>query len=55
MRRLGHLDPELNTGEVLPSSTVGELVADSAIGFADLGERQLQGVPGSWRLYRVRP
>jgi class 3 adenylate cyclase len=41
--------------EVLTSSTVRDLVAGSALDFADFGERQLKGVPGSWRLYRVRP
>jgi class 3 adenylate cyclase len=41
--------------QVLTSSTVRDLVAGSALDFADLGERQLKGVPGSWRLYRVRP
>jgi len=41
--------------EVLTSSTVKDLVAGSALDFVDLGERQLKGVPASWRLYRVRP
>jgi class 3 adenylate cyclase/pimeloyl-ACP methyl ester carboxylesterase len=40
-------------GEVLVSSTVKDLVAGSGIGFEDRGERELKGVPGSWRLYAV--
>jgi pimeloyl-ACP methyl ester carboxylesterase/class 3 adenylate cyclase len=41
--------------EVLTSSTVKDLVAGSALEFADLGEHELKGVPGTWRLYRVLP
>jgi class 3 adenylate cyclase/pimeloyl-ACP methyl ester carboxylesterase len=37
--------------EVLVSSTVKDLVAGSGLVFADRGERELKGVPGSWRLY----
>jgi class 3 adenylate cyclase/pimeloyl-ACP methyl ester carboxylesterase len=40
-------------GEVLVSSTVKDLVAGSGIGFEDRGERELRGVPGSWRLFAV--
>ena len=40
-------------GEVLVSSTVKDLVAGSGIEFADRGEHELKGVPGSWRLFRV--
>jgi class 3 adenylate cyclase len=40
-------------GEVLVSSTVRDLVAGSGIEFADAGEHELKGVPGSWRLYRA--
>jgi class 3 adenylate cyclase len=40
-------------GEVLVSSTVKDLVVGSAIEFADRGEHELKGVPGSWRLYAV--
>jgi class 3 adenylate cyclase len=40
-------------GEVLVSSTVKDLVAGSRIDFVDRGERQLKGVPGSWRLFSV--
>jgi class 3 adenylate cyclase len=38
-------------GEVLVSSTVRDLVAGSGLDFDDRGERELKGVPGSWRLY----
>ena len=38
-------------GEVLVSSTVKDLVAGSGLEFADRGEHELKGVPGSWRLY----
>ncbi len=37
--------------EVLVSSTVKDLVAGSGLSFADRGEHELKGVPGSWRLY----
>jgi class 3 adenylate cyclase len=40
-------------GEVLVSRTVTDLVAGSGIEFEDRGERELKGVPGNWRLYRV--
>jgi class 3 adenylate cyclase len=40
-------------GEALVSSTVKDLVAGSGIEFADRGEHELQGVPGSWHLYAV--
>jgi class 3 adenylate cyclase len=40
-------------GEVLVSSTVKDLVAGSNIEFAERGEHQLKGVPGSWQLYRA--
>ena len=41
--------------EVLVSSTVRDLVAGSGLCFADRGEHELKGVPGSWRLYAVEP
>lgn len=41
------------SGEVLVSGTVRDLVAGSGFSFEDLGERELKGVPGSWRLLRV--
>ena len=39
--------------EVLASSTVRDLAAGSGLLFEDRGERELKGVPGSWRLYAV--
>jgi class 3 adenylate cyclase len=39
--------------EVLVSQTVRELTAGSGVTFEDLGERELKGVPGRWRLNRV--
>ncbi|MGH2547142.1 MAG: alpha/beta fold hydrolase, partial [Actinomycetota bacterium] len=41
--------------EVLVSSTVKDLVAGAALEFEDRGERELKGIPGGWRLYRVLP
>ena len=40
-------------GEVVVSGTVRDLVAGSGFAFDDLGEHELKGVPGSWRLLRV--
>jgi class 3 adenylate cyclase/pimeloyl-ACP methyl ester carboxylesterase len=40
-------------GEVLVSSTVPPLVAGSGIEFAERGEHDLKGVPGSWKLFAV--
>jgi class 3 adenylate cyclase len=40
-------------GEVLVSGAVPPLVAGSGILFEDRGERELKGVPGTWRLYAV--
>jgi class 3 adenylate cyclase len=45
---------EAGPDEVVVSSTVKDLVAGSGIDFEQLGDRQLKGVPGSWRLYSVR-
>jgi class 3 adenylate cyclase len=39
--------------EVLVSRTVADLLAGSDFTFYDQGERDLKGVPGSWRLYAV--
>jgi class 3 adenylate cyclase len=39
--------------EVFTSGTVKDLVVGSGIEFADRGEHELKGVPGTWRLYRV--
>jgi class 3 adenylate cyclase/alpha-beta hydrolase superfamily lysophospholipase len=40
-------------GEVLVSGTVKDLVVGSGISFEERGERELRGVPGSWRLWAV--
>jgi len=40
-------------GEIAVSSTVKELVVGSGIQFADTGEHELKGVPGSWRIYTL--
>jgi class 3 adenylate cyclase len=37
--------------EVLVSQTVKDLVVGSALSFEDLGNHELKGVPGTWRLY----
>jgi class 3 adenylate cyclase len=39
--------------EVLVSQTVKDLVAGAGVEFEERGERELKGVPGSWRLYAV--
>jgi class 3 adenylate cyclase len=41
-------------GQVLVSGTVRDLVVGSGIEFDDLGEHELKGVPGAWRLFRAR-
>jgi class 3 adenylate cyclase len=40
-------------GDVLVSGTVKDLVVGSGIPFEDRGERELKGVPGTWRLWAV--
>ncbi len=40
-------------GEILVSSAVKDLMAQSEINFTDRGVHQLKGVPKRWRLYRV--
>ena len=40
-------------GEVLVSGAVPPLVAGSGIEFVDRGERELKGVPGTWKLLAV--
>jgi len=40
-------------GEVLVTRTVIDLIVGSGIEFADRGEHELKGVPGSWHLYAV--
>ena len=44
---------EAGPGEVLVTGTVRDLVAGSGHVFEDRGERELKGVPGTWRLYAV--
>ena len=39
--------------EVVVSNTVKELVVGSGMQFADRGEHELKGVPGSWRVYAL--
>jgi class 3 adenylate cyclase/pimeloyl-ACP methyl ester carboxylesterase len=46
---------EATAGEVLVSGTVKDLVVGSGIEFLERGDHQLKGVPGTWRLYAVRP
>ncbi|MGE5273500.1 MAG: alpha/beta fold hydrolase [Verrucomicrobiota bacterium] len=41
-------------GEVIVSSTVRDLVAGSGITFEERGEHELDGVPGTWRLFTAR-
>ncbi len=41
------------SGEVLVTSTVKDLVIGSDLRFADRGARELKGVPGEWRLYAL--
>ena len=41
------------SGEVLVSSTVRDLVAGSGLEFAERGQAELKGVPGEWRLFAV--
>ena len=40
-------------GQVLVSSTVKDLVTGSGLSFDDLGEHQLKGVPGTWRVFKL--
>jgi class 3 adenylate cyclase len=42
-----------DAGEILVSGTVKDLVVGSGIEFEDRGERELKGVPGSWKLFTV--
>jgi class 3 adenylate cyclase len=42
-------------GQVLVSSTVHDLLAGSSIAFDAVGERELKGLAGSWRLYQPHP
>jgi class 3 adenylate cyclase len=49
-RVLAHAD----SGEVLVSSSVKDLVAGSGINFIEHGEHQLKAVPGAWPLFAVQ-
>ena len=40
-------------GQILASGSVRDISAGSGVSFVDLGDRELRGVPGSWRIYRV--
>jgi len=40
-------------GEILVSGTVKDLVVGSGIGLVDRGDRELKGVPGTWKLFAV--
>jgi class 3 adenylate cyclase len=44
-----------DASEVLVSQTVKDLVAGTGLVLEDRGERELKGVPGSWRVYRASP
>jgi class 3 adenylate cyclase/pimeloyl-ACP methyl ester carboxylesterase len=44
---------EARAGEILVTNTVRDLVAGSGLAFEERGERELKGVPGTWRLYAV--
>jgi pimeloyl-ACP methyl ester carboxylesterase len=46
---------QADSGEVLVSSTVKDLVAGSGINFRERGVAELKGIPGEWRLYAVEP
>jgi class 3 adenylate cyclase len=60
--KVGGIAPEIGVqvahkaapGEVLVSSTVKDLVAGSGISFEDKGMHTLAGVPGEWRLFKVK-
>lgn len=39
--------------QVVVSGTVKDLVIGSGIEFTELGDHQLKGVPGTWRLFSV--
>ena len=43
-----------DTGEVMISRTVKDLVAGSGIKFDDAGEHALKGFEEKWHLYKVR-
>ena len=41
-------------GEIVTSAAVPLLVAGSGVEFDEKGDRELKGVPGTWKLYSVR-
>jgi class 3 adenylate cyclase len=41
-------------GEVLVSEAVPPLVVGSELDFADRGEHELKGVPGTWRIFAAK-
>ncbi len=53
----GHLGArvaaEAQSGEVLVTSTVKDLVVGSALRFDGVGPHTLRGVPGQWDLHRL--
>ena len=42
-----------DSGQILVSNTVKDLVVGSGLRFVDRGEHDLKGVPGPWRLHAV--
>jgi class 3 adenylate cyclase len=42
------------TGQVLVTRTVADLLVGAGIQFKDQGEHELKGVPGTWRLFSVK-
>ena len=47
------VEGEAPPGGVAATSTVRDLSVGSGLGFEEIGERALKGVPGEWRLYAV--
>jgi class 3 adenylate cyclase len=47
------IQADADPGQVLVSSTVKDLVVGSGLCFDDRGERELKGVPDTWRLFAV--
>ena len=45
---------QADSGEILVSQTVRDLVTGSGLEFDDRGSHELKGVPGEWRLYALR-
>jgi class 3 adenylate cyclase/pimeloyl-ACP methyl ester carboxylesterase len=45
---------QAGAGELVASGAVPLLVAGSGIEFEDLGDHELKGVPGTWKLFTVR-